>query len=149
MQEDFALQENENLESLSAKHQILANSMMLRLMENFSQYWNNATPQTGEASYWPRPSEADRTLEWHCGVEKIDRLSRAFGKMGSYCQFENQYWIVYRLLAWPAEHQSTPGTVIHKTNTEVIVAAADGLVSLQYFEPAPWLEKRIKKANKS
>jgi methionyl-tRNA formyltransferase len=141
-QQNFALQPNENLESLSAKHQILANSMISQVMENFSEYWQNATPQSGEHSYWPRPSDAERTLDWNSSVSQLDRQCRAFGKAGCYCKFDNQYWLAYRLVAWPAQHNAKAGTVVHKTNTEIIVAAADGLVSLQYFEAAPWYEEK-------
>lgn len=140
MQEEFALEANENLESVSAKTQILAASMLTRLMENFADAWQSARPQEGEHSYWPRPTDADRTLDWNSGVAQLDRLCRAFGKMGCYGKFDGQYWVIYRLVAWPARHDFEVGAVVHKTNTEMIVAAADGLVSLQYFEPAPWVK---------
>lgn len=140
MQEDFALQTDDNLESLSAKYQLLARAMMSRLMNNFSDYWQNATPQKGNPSYWPRPSNVDRTLDWNTDVSQVDRVGRAFGKLGCYAKFDNQYWLVYRLVAWPAPHDAEPGTVVHRTNTEIIVAAANGLVSVQYFEAAPWLK---------
>lgn len=143
LQQDFSLLSNENLESLSAKYQILAKAMLPQVMENFSEYWQNATPQKGEHSYWPRPSDAERTLDWNLNVSQLDRHCRAFGKAGCFCKFDDQYWVVYRLVAWPAEHDAKAGTVVHKTNTEIIVAAADGLVSLQYFEPAPWFEKEV------
>jgi methionyl-tRNA formyltransferase len=149
LQEDFPLESNENLESLSAKHQILARTMLPRLMENFSEYWQNASPQEGDHSYWPRPTDADRTLDWNTTVSQLDRLSRSFGKMGCYGKFDGQYWLVYRLLAWPTHHHAGAGTVVHKTNTEIIVAAADGLVSLQYFEPAPWFKKHGSKKHDS
>lgn len=140
LQEDFALEVDDNLESLSAKYQILAKTMLPRLMEDLPAYWQNAFPQKGKKIYWLRPNDADRMLDWGSGVSQIDRTCRAFGKMGSYCKFDGKYWLVYRLLAWPANHDAEVGTVVHKTNTETIVAAADGLVSLQYFEPAPWIK---------
>ena len=66
--------------------------------------------------------------------------------MGSYCKFDNECWLVFRLLAWPTQHNVEVGTVAHKTNTEIIVAASDGFVSLQYFERAAWLKDVINAA---
>lgn len=141
LQEDFPLEANENLESLSAKTQILASTMLPKVMDSFSDYWQNASQQEGDDSYWLRPTDADRMLDWRAGVKQLDRHCRAFGKMGCYGKFDDQYWLVYRLVAWAMQHDAEPGTVVHKTNTEIIVSASDGLVSLQYFEPAPWLNK--------
>ncbi len=141
LQEGFALQPAETLETLSAKYQILAKAMMPRLMENFSDYWQNASAQKGAHSYWPRPTNAERTLDWNTEVSHIDLVGRAFGKMGCLCKFDDQYWLVYWLVAWPTSHDAEPGTVVHKTNTETIVAAANGLVSLQYIEAAPWFKE--------
>ncbi|MDT8384048.1 MAG: formyltransferase family protein [Gammaproteobacteria bacterium] len=136
VQREFALEANENLESLSAKTQLQAKAMLTDLMDNFTDAWQSARPQGEEYSAWPRPSIADRTLDWNAGVAKLDTLCRAFGKMGCYGKFDGKIWIVYRLVAWPAHHDYESGAVVHQTNTEMIVAAAEGLVSLQYFEPA-------------
>jgi len=136
LQEKFPVEINENLESLSAKTQILASSMISRVLEGFDHYWHTAVPQEGEISYWPRPTNIDRTLKWEYNISKIDRLCRAFSKMGCYCRFDDKYWIVYHLTAWQEKHDYKIGSIVHKTNTEMIVAASDGLVSLQYFEPA-------------
>lgn len=78
LQQGFALEANENLESLSAKYQILAKTMLPRVMENFSAYWQNASTQKGDRSYWPRPTDAERTLDWNQSVAQLDRQCRAF-----------------------------------------------------------------------
>jgi methionyl-tRNA formyltransferase len=135
LQEGFAVNQDENLESLSAKTQILAKVMLPRVIEDFSNYWQNSKAQGGEYSYWPRPTNAERTLDWSNSVSFLDLMCRAYGKMGCYANFDGKYWFVYRLVAWEARHDYKPGVVVHKTNTEMIVAASDGLVSLQYFEP--------------
>lgn len=136
LQEDFAVGTDENLESLSAKTQILAKSMLPKVMNDFSNHWQNAKEQGNDYSYWPRPTNAERTLDWNNDVSQLDLLCRAFGKMGCYANFDGKFWLVYRLVAWPTRHDYEPGIVVHKTNTEMIVAASDGLVNLQYFEPA-------------
>lgn len=132
----FSLSANECLESLSAKLQLTAKTMMVEAVDNLERYWQSAQPQTGEASVWNQPSKEQRTLNWHDNVTDLDRICRAFGKFGCFAYFDNRSWVVYGLVGWQQPHSHHPGSVVHKTNTEMIVAAGDGLVSLLYFEPA-------------
>ena len=133
LQNSFSVDDDETLESLSAKTQIQAKKSLLEVVNNFDQMWETAEPQKGNVSYWGTPSKEERTLDWELGVEKLDRLCRAFGKFGCYATFDNQQWMVYLLKAWEQPHQYTVGEVVHKTSTEMIVAASDGLVSLVSF----------------
>lgn len=132
-QASFPIATHENLESLSAKCQLTAQVLLREVVADFDRYWSNQQPQTGKASYWPRPAIAERSINWCANVEEIDRLCRAFGKSGVRATFDNQSWLVYSLTAWQEAHRYAPGTVVHKTNTEMIIAAADGLVDLLYF----------------
>ena len=136
LQRGFAVDDNECLESLSAKTQLLAKDLLRDMLENFDRHWNNAQPQIGTPVTWAMPNKLQRTLQWNKGIKELDRNCRAFGKFGSYAHFDNQDWIVYGLRAWYESHSYEPGSVVHKTNTEMIVAARDGLVSLLYFESA-------------
>ena len=137
LQKRFELSPGENLESLSAKAQLLAKISLLEVVNEFDHYWSHAAPQTGTGSYWRMPDAEQRRLDWNSGVENIDRTCRAFGKYGSLGRFDGRDWFVYDLTAWPAAHSYRAGVVVHKTNTEMIVAASDGLVCLRYFSPAP------------
>ena len=134
-QQSFPVTDHDNLESLSAKSQLMAKEVLLDVMSDFDRYWRDARPQGGGASFWPRPGKEQRTLDWHKPVAELDRICRAFGKTGCFAHFDNQQWIVSGLTAWQQVHEYEIGEVVHKTNTEMIVAAADGLVSLLYFEP--------------
>lgn len=139
-QREFPVSDRETLESLSAKSQLTAIALLREVVAGFDHYWDAQRPQTGEGSYWPRPSLADRTLDWRASVDDIERMCRAFSKSGARAHFDNQNWWVYSVSAWKQDHCYVPGTVVHKTNTEMIVAAADGLVSLLYFRrilPSP------------
>ncbi|MGD8567287.1 MAG: formyltransferase family protein [Gammaproteobacteria bacterium] len=135
LQQAFPIATNECLESLSAKVQMMAKSMIVEVTDNLDRYWQSAQPQTGEVSVWNQPSKEQRTLNWHHSVEDLDRTCRAFGKFGCFADFDNRHWVVYGLAGWQQLHPHEPGTVVHKTNTEMIIAASDGLVSLLYFEP--------------
>ncbi len=132
-QRSFSLSDHETLESLSAKVQLTAKDLLLEVIHDFDRYWDNAKPQGNTASSWPRPDKARRTLDWNKSVDELERICRAFGKYGCYAQFDNKDWIVSGLNAWTQLHHYEIGSVVHKTNTEMIVAASDGLVSLLYF----------------
>lgn len=133
-QESFPLTAYENLESLSAKVQLLGKRLLIEVVKDFDRYWNNAHAQPANAVYWPRPKKEHRTLDWNKSVTELDRICRAFGKFGCFATFDNKKWIVYSINAWRENHHYRVGEVIHKTNTEMIVAASDGLVSLLYFQ---------------
>ena len=135
LQRSFSVAPDERLESLSAKTQLLARNMILDVALNFEHYWGTAVAQSGDVSVWNYPPKEQRTLSWEKNVGELDRICRAFGKFGCFATFENNNWIVYGLSAWEQRHNFTIGSVVHKTNTEMIVAARDGLVSLLYFEP--------------
>lgn len=135
LQQSVSLTSNERLESLSAKVQLLAKQLLLKVVTDLESHWDAAVPQTGDVSMWNYPSREQRTLDWNKNTNELDRICRAFGKFGCFATFNNQNWVVYGLNAWQQTHQYTIGSVVHKTNTEMIVAAGDGLVSLLYFEP--------------
>ena len=132
-QRSFSLSDHETLESLSAKVQLVAKEVLLEVIHDIDRYWDNARPQGNAVSHWLRPDKAQRTLDWRKSVDELDHICRAFGKSGCYAQFDNKDWIVNGLNAWTQSHHYEIGSVIHRTNTEMIIAASDGLVSLLYF----------------
>ena len=134
-QRKFRIDPEETLETLSAKVQILAKQMLPQVLEDLNNLWENAQPQSGEPVNWPNPSRDQRTIHWENRVADIKKLCRAFGKTGCFASFDDSNWIVYILEGWEQPHSYSVGSVVHKTSTEMIVAASDGLVSLLYFEP--------------
>jgi len=134
LQKSFTVDNDETLETLSAKSQMLASHCLPEAVENLETLWNNAAPQKGEVSHWGIPSAEQRRLDWNKNVEELERICRAFGKFGCDGFFDGQNWTVYLLKGWLQEHHYEPGVVVHKTSTEMIVAAKDGLVSLVYFQ---------------
>jgi len=137
LQGQFAISPRDNLESLSAKAQILATQLIHRCFQDFELCWRQARAQAPSDDYWPYPPAQARYIDWRLGVSQIDKICRAFGKAGSIADFDGHTWIIYDLVAWQAEHEHECGSVVHKTNTEMIIAASDGLCSLRYFERAP------------
>ena len=134
LQHGFNVDATENLETLSCKVQLLAVDLLKQVMENIDSCWQQAAPQQGEASAWPMPGMNERYLDWQQSITDIERIARAFGKFGSCCHFDNKMWWVYDLSVWSTAHGQAPGTVVHRTNTETVIAASDGLVCLRYFQ---------------
>lgn len=137
LQGEFSLNQRDNLESLSAKVQILANQLINTCFTDFDNYWNNAKAQSTVLEYWPYPPAQLRYINWRHSVHDIDKTCRAYGKAGAVANFDDKTWLIYDLVAWQSPHRHECGTVVHKTNTEMIIAASDGYCSLRYFSPAP------------
>ncbi len=137
LQNSFAVSAQETLESLSCKMQIHAKRLVRTLFEDFDYHWQHAQPQPESGEYWPVPSNAERTVDWTTTVADIDRTIRAFGKFESYAHFNNQDWLITDAQVWQEHHDHSPGSVIHMSSTETVVAAADGYVCLRYFYPRP------------
>jgi methionyl-tRNA formyltransferase len=136
LQEEFAVTDTDNLESLSCKSQLKALALLERLFRNFDQYWDNARKQ-GAGSHWIFPSAEEQTLDWNSSIAEISRTVRAIGKFESRAKFDDKYWVVQDAVVWAEDHQYIPGEVVHRTNKEVVVAAKDGLVCLRFFEIDP------------
>ena len=117
--------------------QMAAKGFLLDTLNHFDELWDDAKSQSGDASHWGMPTTEQRTIDWHWPVEKIDCMCRAFGKFGCFATFSNQQWVVFLVKTWKEAHDYEIGEVVHKTSTEMIVAASDGLVSVVYFSKAP------------
>jgi methionyl-tRNA formyltransferase len=126
---------NEDLEMLTARFQIAAPKFLLSCLDNLDRLWKKAVPQSG-GSYWKRPTQDYRTIKWTESVIVIGRLVRAFGgKIGTNAIFDQKQWHVTAASSWEEKHSFAPGTVVHRSNNEVVVAAADGYVMLKQFFP--------------
>ena len=133
IQEKFEVSDRDDLETLSIKSQIMAVKILSKLLTNLDFYWQNATPQTG-GSYWKMPTQKDKMLDWTLDVKSIERIQRAFGKFDSFAIFDDIRWAVQDLNFWHGKHDFQPGTVVHRTNKEILIAAKDGYVCLRSFK---------------
>jgi len=135
IQQSITINPDETLESLSARTQLLATTLLTKVMENLDKVWDGATPQ-GKGSYWPMPTESDRTIDWREPVANIERMVRAFGKFVTYAEIEGKKYYVQEVTVWKEKHNIKPGTLAHEMNRELVVAAKDGFVCLRFYEPA-------------
>ncbi len=138
LQDEIEISRDENLESLSVKIQLRAAPLLGKFLANPREIWRNARPQS-KGNYQNRPRESDRTLVWDTDVASIDRVIRAFGKFESYAWIQGRSYLVRDATVWQQQHAYTPGTVVHMTNRELVVAARDGLVCMRHFEPAAYV----------
>lgn len=136
LQQPFAIENTDNLETLSFKSRVIAAVLMREFLREPNRYWGKSKIQGG-GSYWPMPSEAERSLDWNMPVEHILRIVRAFGKFESYANFDGVDWLVQDATVWRESHQFTPGTVVQRTNREVLIAALDGFVCVRQFVREP------------
>jgi methionyl-tRNA formyltransferase len=135
-QEDIPLTALDNLETISCRSQMLSAKLLDKLLSNFEEAWRNAKPQ-GTGTWWKMPTWGDRTISWNSTVNEIDRVARAFGKFDSLATFAGKDWVVRDLSVWQEKHNFEPGSVVHRTNREVVVAASDGFACLRFYDIDP------------
>ncbi len=135
-QHEFNISDDEDLETLSCKCQLSAAALLRDLLSKFERKWEHARRQT-KGTYWRSPTTVDQTLDWSKNVAEISRTIRAIGKFESRALFDEKYWVVQDGKVWKQLHKLTPGTVAHRTNKEIVIAAKDGFVCLRFFEVDP------------
>ncbi|MCJ2084020.1 methionyl-tRNA formyltransferase [Methylobacterium sp. J-090] len=139
-QERFALSGDETHESLLSKCQIAARRLAAGpIARDLPARWREAEPQ-GEGSYWPRVTDADRTLDFRSDVAAILRRVRAFGTIETIARLGDNRVYVAAAEGWREPHRHTPGTVVHRYRRHVVVAARDGYIQLSRWSPVAMTE---------
>ncbi|MGO4573891.1 methionyl-tRNA formyltransferase [Microvirga sp. 2TAF3] len=128
-QDRFTLDPDENHDRLLAKCQMAAKRIAAHLAEDLPRLWPQATPQ-GTGSYWPRMTQAQRTLDWTKGVGDVLRTIRAFGSIETFAQVNSRYIYVWEGSGWEEEHFHKPGTLVHRHRSHLVIATPDGFVQL-------------------
>ncbi len=132
--ERFPLADDENHDLLLAKCQIAARRIAARIADDLPSLWARARPQ-GPGSYWPRMTQAQRTLDWTKDVEEVLRTVRAFGSIETFAQVNSRYIYVWQAGGWAEPHRYAPGSLVHRHRKHLIVAARDGFVQLSGWSP--------------
>lgn len=139
-QEIFALSPRESHETLLAKCQMAARRLAAGpLGRDLPNRWKRSEPQ-GDGSYWPRATDADRTLDFRQDVETVLRRVRAFGTVETIARLGDARVFVAEAQGWQERHAHTPGAVVHRHRRHVVVAALDGYVQLTRWSPVPLAE---------
>lgn len=139
-QERFALSGDETHESLLSKCQIAARRLAAGpIARDLPARWRGAEPQ-GEGSYWPRVTDADRTLDFRSDVAAILRRVRAFGTIETIARLGDNRVYVAAAEGWCEPHRHTPGTVVHRYRRHIVIAARDGYIQLNRWSPVAMTE---------
>ncbi len=139
-QDVFAVAPSETHETLLAKCQMAGRRLAAGpIARDLPQRWRRAEPQ-GDGSYWPRATDADRTLDFRGGVEAILRRRRAFGSIETLARLEGGRIYVAEADGWLETHNHAPGTVVHRYRRQLVVAARDGFVQITRWSAVPLTE---------
>ncbi|WP_298966976.1 formyltransferase family protein [uncultured Methylobacterium sp.] len=129
-QDLFATSPHETHETLLAKCQMAAQRLVQGpIAGDLPARWRAAEPQ-GDGAYWPRATDADRTLDFRQDVDAVLRRVRAFGTIETIARLGDARVFVAAADGWTEPHRHAPGTVVHRHRRHVVVAARDGYVQI-------------------
>jgi len=128
-QRSFALSPVETHDTLLAKCQMAAKALADEITVDLPGLWRGASPQ-GPGSYWPRVAQVQRTLRWDAGVAEILRTIRAFGSIEVFAQVASTWTYVWQAEGWVESHRHRPGTLVHRHQRHLVIAARDGYILL-------------------
>ena len=137
--EDYALDVAETLETLEWKNRLALGRLSRRLTADLPRLWRDAVPQDEtQASYWPRWSEAERTLPLAGTLDEVSLRLRAFGELNCLARVNQVDIIVHRAQGWRESHGFAPGSLVQAIDLEMLVALRDGfLVISEWSLQAP------------
>lgn len=135
----FRLSPEETHDTLLAKCQMASQDVAAVLADSLPRLWQEARPQ-GAGSYWPRITQAQRTVDWNGNVRDVLRTLRAFGSIEAFAQIDSRYVYVWDAAGWQEQHRYRPGTLVHRHRKHLVIAARDGFVQVRgwsYYAPGP------------
>ncbi len=140
-QKAIKIDEQTDVEVLSAKIAIHAPDIISSIARDIKNYWEAATPQDNKkASSYLAPSARLRSLNWDSSAKKLNLKGRAFGRFGVISEIENnmgetQKLAIFNFTAWEEEHNHKTGTLLRSSPREIIIAIKDGYICLKEFQP--------------
>lgn len=140
LQKPIKIDENTDIETLSAKIALAVPSAISEIVENIEKYWKEAKPQNHKnATEYAQPSKEFRTLNWTDSTETLNKKMRAFGRFGIIATISNdigdtQKLAVYNATAWQDKHIYDAGTLLRTQPKEIVIATSDGYICLKEFQ---------------
>jgi methionyl-tRNA formyltransferase len=132
----FPVGADETHDTLLAKCQMAAKHLSRELAADLPRLWAEARPQEG-GSYWPRITEAHRTLDWSRPVADLLRTIRAFGSIEVIAPLNGKRLYVWGATGWAEAHRLPPGSLVHKHRRHLVVAVRDGFIQLTGWSTNP------------
>lgn len=142
--EPFDLAPDETHDTLRLKCQMAFARLTERISDNFLAKYAAACPQTS-GSYWPRWSKDEQTLHFNRSSDDLNTQMRAFGRLGCMALITGREIWVRQGQGWQDSHRMAPGTVVHATNLNIVLATSDGyfaIVEWSVFSPNTLLSNR-------
>jgi methionyl-tRNA formyltransferase len=133
-QKRFVLSGTESHDTLLSKCQMAAKDLAAEIASDLPRLWADAKPQ-GPGTYWPRVTQAQRTVSWNGTVQEVLRTIRAFGSIEAFAQVESRYVYVWEASGWEEPHRYRPGTLVHRHRKHLVVAVRDGFVQFGGWSP--------------
>ena len=133
-QKHFALSDAESHDTLLSRCQMAAKELAADIAADLPRLWDAARPQ-GPGTYWPRVTQAQRTVSWSGGVQDVLRTIRAFGSIEAFAQIESRYVYVWEASGWEEPHRFRSGTLVHRHRKHMVVAVRDGFVQISGWSP--------------
>lgn len=135
LQEPLVLEPDETVDSYSARIAQRGPDMLSKVMADLPRYWAEATPQDpAQASWFPPPDDAMRTIDWNAPVTQIDKIGSAFGRFGSLAHVNGDLIAIYDYAIDKTPPDQPPGTITGQNNNQITVAAADGYIRIKRYE---------------
>jgi len=128
-QHTFAMSPDETLHTLEWKCHLALEQVGRRVIQQFASQWQQAQPQAA-GSYWPRWSEAERTLDLSGPLADIQRQLRAFGDINCLAMANGVSFIVHRAHGWLEVHGFKPGTLVRSVDMSMLLAVQDGFLAV-------------------
>lgn len=86
----------------------------------------------GKGSYWNRPSERDRTIQWSEPASCIAEKSRRFGTRGVLCSVAGEKLEIVQPIAFVnMTHGHECGRVLFRSQRTAYIAVSDGVVAIE------------------
>ncbi len=140
-QEKIKIDNQTDVETLSARIAIRANLAVSDIIKNIENLWKSATIQDNtKATTAPLPDESFRTINWDYPAETLEKQSRAFGRFGMIAHVTNnigqtQKLAVYQFSAWKENHDLSAGTLLRSSPKEIVITIPNGYACLKDFTP--------------
>ncbi|KWN14696.1 formyl transferase [Burkholderia territorii] len=141
-QECFALAAHECHESLRLKVQMAGRRLAKQVAHHFDALWAARTPQTG-GSHWPKPEQADRTLDFARSIDDVMTRVRANGLHECIAYVGGTVLYVRRAVGWHEQHAHAPGTVVHVYRRWTVVAVLDGFIALLEWSTVSLVQRAV------
>lgn len=131
IQEKFEVEDNETISSLMVKSQLLAETLLEELLNNFNELYNNATPQLEKlASFQSLPPVKRRFVNWDQNTTQFSHALRQYGHFGILISLDNALYIANDVEVTTFSHDFTCGSIIFEDALIKSIAINDGYVVL-------------------